>query len=84
MVANPRSFYVARTDEYAEKAFRKSQELGLEIRKDRFRGMTNLGEQGIACFELLVDDLDYILTRHLELGLRLVERADVITITGEK
>jgi len=74
-------YYVAWTEDCAKHAFRKSQELGLEIAEDRFMGASYFESHACRNFELLVDDIDYILKRDFKLGCKLIKYADVMTIT---
>lgn len=82
MVVNSKSLYVAGTEEYAKRAFQKSQELGLGLDKERFVGMCSpkVGEWHGPEYKILVDDADFITERYPPTGFNLVARADVITI----
>ena len=81
MVIDSNSIYVARTIVAAKWAFNKSQELGLDIDKQRFISMVDVDFHSAA--KILVDDADWIVKRHPDIGYPLLTRADVITIVGE-
>ena len=85
MAVDSSAIYVTRLEEYAKRAFQLSQELGLKLDRDRFFSMAGFlpklyHNPGI---KILVDDADYIIKRHFELGLRLIKQADIVTIVEE-
>jgi hypothetical protein len=82
MVVNFWTVYVARTDECAKRTFERSEKLGLKLDRSRFIGMTHIEDINNR-FRILVDDADYIIRCHPELGYNLIAHADVITIVGE-
>lgn len=84
MVCNPNSIYVTRLERYAKWAYNKAQELGLDLDKSRFKGMTDPNikiAQGHG-FKILIDELDFITERHPQLGFELAGIADIATING--
>ncbi len=80
MMIDSNSVYVARTEESAKRAFHKSQELGLDIEKERFISMLPMTAL-LSWGRILVDDADCIIKRHPEMGYELLSRANVITVT---
>ena len=85
MVVNGLSLYVARTEDCARQAFRLSRDLGLNLQKSRFVGMTHVDLKDHHGWgeKILVDDADYIIERHPELGYDLIAIAYAITINGK-
>ena len=83
MTIDTESIYVGRTEEVAKQAFHKSQELGLKIDRQRFRGMTSIDLGFYKQNKILVDDAHHIIACHPELGYKLMACADIITITEE-
>ncbi len=80
MVIDPSSVYVARTQEYADRAFHKAQALGLKISKDRFIGMSYVNLATNFVVPLLVDDAEAIVNSYPELGYNVIAQAKIITI----
>ncbi len=81
MVIQPNSLYVARTEECAKHAFEKAQDLELNIAWNRFMSIARVEKRPIDHCLLLVDDIDYILKRHPVMGLSIVSKAHVGTIS---
>lgn len=82
MVCNPNSFYVAKTEDSAKRACIRAQELGLGLSSERFKSMTDPDLKDLYGhrFKILVDDADFLIKAHPELGFNLIAIADIITI----
>ncbi len=74
------SCMVCRTEKICDKTHHKSDKLGLHISRERFYSSVDV-EKIHERYRIFVDDADYIIKLHPELGYNLLGRADIITIT---
>ncbi len=82
MVVNSNSFYVARTEDSAKRAWEFSQTLELHLDRSRFVGVSNVDPTWRQCgYKVLVDDADCIIKLNSKLSYELMAMADVITVS---
>ena len=83
MLINHNSVYVARTEQAANYAFKKSQELELNIDRQRFLSVANC-ESITYQTKILVDDADCMTKRSPSMGFGVLKNAHIITISKEQ
>lgn len=82
MEVEPFSCMVCRTSNICDKTKHTSDILGLHISRERFYSLVDV-EKIHERYRIFVDDADYIIESHSELGYNLLGKADIITITSK-